>query len=272
MSVTKDGRRIYMPTGELAHEGIWEVIDAADGSVIDSIDSAGLGPHNTILSADGSRVYLGPRFSNYLMVGDTINNTLIRAIGPVKSGVRPFTINNEESLAFITTSGFLGFQVGDIKSGKIAYTVQVKGFPTAPRSAPSHGISISPDEKEVYLVDSVNDYVHVFDVSGLPASAPRQTASIKLAGSLSGQESPCASDCPKDGWIHHSHDGRYVLVGDSGDVIDTARRKTVGMLPAMANTRKEIEIDFQGGAPVWAMNNRSSIGAVSQDPGKVIFQ
>jgi hypothetical protein len=34
-------------------------------------------------------------------------------------------------------------------------------------------------------------------------------------------------------------------------------------LPALANSRKEIEIDFEGSAslPTWAMNNRSSIGS-----------
>jgi hypothetical protein len=33
-------------------------------------------------------------------------------------------------------------------------------------------------------------------------------------------------------------------------------------LPALANSRKEIEIDFQDGLPLptWAMNNRSSLG------------
>ena len=111
-------------------------------------------------------------------------------------------------------------------------------------------------------MDSINNYVHVFDVTGIPELAPRQVADIRLLGALSHNESPCAYDCLKDGWLHHSRDGRYVFVGDSGDVIDTTIRKTVMTLPALANSRKEIEIDFEGGAPLptWAMNNRSSIG------------
>jgi hypothetical protein len=111
-------------------------------------------------------------------------------------------------------------------------------------------------------MDSINSYVHVFDVTGLPGSAPRQVADIQLLGALSHNESSCAYDCLKDGWLHHSRDGRYVFVGDSGDVIDTKLRKTAMRLPALANSRKEIEIDFEDGAPLptWAMNNRSSIG------------
>jgi hypothetical protein len=266
MSISPDGNTIYMPTGESAAGALWKVIDANSGNVTTSIDSGGIGPHNTVVSPDGSRVYLGPRRTNYLEVASARTNQVIRKIGPVGGvgGIRPFTINGAQNLAFIALSGFLGFQVGDIKTGSILYTVPVQGFPTrggAP-SAPSHGISLSPDEKEVYLIDSISNYVHVFDVTGLPGSAPRQVADIQLLGTLSHNESPCAYNCLKYGWLHHSRDGRYVFVGDSGDVIDTALRKTAMTLPAMANSRTEIEIDFKVGAPLptWAMNNRSSIG------------
>jgi hypothetical protein len=204
---------------------------------------------------------MGPRASNYLVEAATSDNAVLHRIGPVLSGVRPFTINASETLAFITTSQFLGFQVGEVGSGKVIYTTQVIGFPTSggAASAWSHGISVSPDGKELYLIDSISSYVHVFDVSGLPNMPPKQVADIPLVGSLSGDEVGCAYDCLRDGWLHHSRDGRYVFVGDSGDVIDTTLRKTVASLPAMANSRKEIEIDFQDGVPVWAMGNRSSI-------------
>jgi DNA-binding beta-propeller fold protein YncE len=266
MSISPDGNNIYMPTGELASGGIWKVIDAKSGDVTASIDSGGIGPHNTVVSPDGSRVYLGPRRSNYLVVASTRTNRVIGKIGPVGGigGIRPFTINGAQNLAFITLSGFLGFQVGDINTGRILYTVPVKGFPTrgGPPLSSSHGISLSPDEKEVYVIDSISNYVHVFDVSGLPGAPPRQVADIRSVGRMTHKESPCAYNCRKYGWLHHSRDGRYVFVGDSGDVIDTRLRKKAMTLPAMANSRTEIEIDFEGGAPLpaWAMSNRSSIG------------
>src|SRR5215472_12308545 len=132
MSISPDGKTIYMPTGESASGGIWEVIDAKSGNVAASIDSVGIGPHNTVVSSDGSRVYLGPRSSNYLVVASTRTNRVIRKIGPVGGigGIRPFTINGAQNLAFITLSGFLGFQVVDISTGSILYTVPVHGFPT----------------------------------------------------------------------------------------------------------------------------------------------
>jgi DNA-binding beta-propeller fold protein YncE len=262
MSISPDGGTIYMPTGELALGGVWKVLDARSGNVIASIDSGGTGPHNTVVNSNGSHVYLGPRYSNYLIVASSRDNDVLRQIGPVQNGVRPFTINAKETLAYITTSGFLGFHVADINTGKIIYTVPVRGFKASGGAAtcPSHGISLSPGEKEIYLIDSINNYVHVFDVSGGRSSMPAQVANIPLRGPLSGDESGCAYDCLKDGWIHHSRNGRYVFVGDSGDVIDTKIRTTVATLPAMANARKEIEIDFQNNSPVWAMISRSSVG------------
>jgi hypothetical protein len=98
--------------------------------VIGAIDSGGRGPHNTVVSRDGNYVFMGPRGSNYLVMADTATNMVIRQIGPVANGVRPFTINSRARLAFITTTGLLGFSVGDINSGRILYTIQVQGFPT----------------------------------------------------------------------------------------------------------------------------------------------
>jgi DNA-binding beta-propeller fold protein YncE len=149
MSISPDGGTIYMPTGEVASGGVWKVLDARSGDVIASIDSGGTGPHNTVVNSNGSHVYLGPRYSNYVIVASSRGNAVLGQIGPVLNGVRPFTINAKETLAYITTTGFLGFQVADINTGKIIHTVPVRGFKTSGGAAtcPSHGISLSPDEK-----------------------------------------------------------------------------------------------------------------------------
>jgi len=259
MSITANGKKIYMPTGELASGGIWEVLRADTGDPIAAIDTDGVGPHNTLISVNGRHVYMGPRGTNYLIVGSVATGKVIGHVGPVQDGVRPFTINRKETLAFITTTGFLGFQVGNIKTGEIIYTVGVQGFPNTggAASAPSHGITLSRDETELYVVDSINSYVHIFDVSGLPGVAPTQVADVPLQSQLTGVELDCAYDCTRDGWLNRSRDGRYIFVGDSGDVIDTAKHQSIGVLPALANTRNAIEIDFRGTTPIYAMTNRN---------------
>jgi DNA-binding beta-propeller fold protein YncE len=264
MAITPDGKTIYMPAGENSGSSLWYVENASTGDDIGTIQTD-LGPHDTVVSVNGSHVYMGPRNLNDtptdLYVADTTTNQITQKVGPFLKGVRPFTINREETLVYASTTGFLGFQVGSITTGKILYTVPIQGFSCRSNGAsdPSHGISLSPDEKELYVIDSPCGYVHVFDVSSVPQSQPKQVADIKLAHPLEGAEQECAYDCLKDGWLQHSVDGRYVFVGDSGDVIDTATRKPVAFLPSLANTRKMIEIDWQNHVPV-ATSERQGLG------------
>jgi DNA-binding beta-propeller fold protein YncE len=264
MDISADGQRIYMPTGELNSGGAWNVLDAHDGHLLTSIQ-AGAGPHNTLVGLGGRLVYLGGRNFDYLDVADTGTNAVVKRIGPLRSGVRPFTINGRETLAFTTATGFLGFQVSSIVTGRVLYTQSFPGFGWSSKdfapSAPSHGISLSPDERQVWVMDAPNSYVHVFDVSGLPAAAPRLLANIKLSKPMSGEESPCSYDCARDGWIQHSRDGRFVYVGDSGDVIDAHRFRVVARLATLRQTRKMLEIDWRNGAPV-AATSRQGIGYV----------
>ncbi len=264
MAISPDGSRIYMPSGELDASGVWSVLDARDGSVISTIH-AGAGAHNTVMSLDGRDVYLGGREHNYLEVADTASGRVIKNIGPLRSGVRPFTINGRQTLAYTTATGFLGFQVSSITSGKVLYTQAFPGFGWNPSSfapsAPSHGISLSPDERSVWVIDAPNSYVHVFGVAQVPRRAPRLLANIRLSQPMSGDEAPCAYDCTRDGWIQHSRDGRFVYVGDSGDVFDAHTFRRVAYLPTLRNTRKMLEIDWRGGVPV-ATTSRQGVGYV----------
>jgi hypothetical protein len=213
----------------------------------------------------GRYVYLGGRNHDYLEVADTTTNQVVRNIGPLRSGVRPFTINGRETLAFTTATGYLGFQVSSLTTGQVLYTQNFPGFTynpsTFPASAPSHGISLSPNERQVWAIDAPNGYVHVFDVSHLPAQGPSLLANIALRHTLSGAEEPCTYDCARDGWVQHSRDGRFVYVGDSGDVLSTATFKPVAYIPTLRQTRKMLEIDWRGGVPI-ATTTRSGLGYV----------
>ena len=267
-AVSPDGKRLYMPTGENASSGIWNILDTSNGAVIGTIQG-GAGAHNTVASGDGRYVYLGGRNHDFLDVYDTTSGT-VREVGPLVNGVRPFAVNGSNTLAFTTATEFDGFQVSSTTSGKVLFTTS---FGTIPQSFPfttaSHGISLSPDEKQLYVIDAVHKAVQVYDVSRVSQGvAPTQLGVIPVAG-LSGTESPCAYDCGRDGWLQHSLDGRFVYVGDSGEVINTATRTVLTTLPTLANTRKSLEIDWAGGVPV-ATSGRTGVGYVTQATGQVL--
>src|SRR5581483_324291 len=176
IAITPNGRALFMAVGESSNSSIWEVIDPANGKVTGSI-SAGSGPHETIIGPDGKYLYLGAVNTPYLEVASTSTDRIVRKVGPLHSpGVRPFTINAAQTFAFTTSWSFLGFQVSSLRTGKVLYSASPPGFrfdPATFRSIPDHGISLSPDGRQLYLIDTPNGYVHVFDVSGLPRSAPR---------------------------------------------------------------------------------------------------
>ena len=227
--------------------------------------ATGNAAHNTVVSLDGKYVYLGALNSTYLYMVSTATNTIVKKIGPLTPGVRPFTINGSQTLAYTTATGFLGFDVSSITTGKLLYHVPIKGFASSTAAEVSHGITLSPDEKELYVIDTANSYAHVFNVSNVPVSAPVQVADIplrKMSGSGVPAETPCSYDCTHEGWILHSLDGRFVYVGDSGDVIDTATRKVVTNLEPLFNTRKYLEIDFSNGNAV-ATSSRHGLGYVT---------
>jgi hypothetical protein len=262
--VSPDGSRLYMPTGENTPSGVWNVLDTSNGAVVGTIQG-GSGAHNTIASNDGRYVYLGGREYDYLDVYDTATGA-VRGVGPLKSGVRPFTVNAANTLAFTTATGFDGFQISSIATGKVLFTVSFGPVPQGfPITAPSHGASLSPDEKQLYVIDSPNKQIHVYDVSRVAEGvAPSKLGTIAVAG-LSGTESPCAYDCGRGGWLQHSLDGRFVYVGDSGEVIDTANRQVLTTLPPLLNTKKMLEIDWAGGVPV-ATSGRTGVGHVGSVP------
>jgi DNA-binding beta-propeller fold protein YncE len=252
MAITRDGRRIYMPVGEFSASGLWNIINAANGSIVGSI-TAGLGAHNTIVGLDGRYVYLAGLDTPYLAVASTSTNRIVREIGPLKSGGRPFTINGRQTLAFTTATGFLGFQVSGIRTGKVLYTIQFPSTSYNPSTfryhAPCHGIALSPNERWLYVIDTPNNVVHVFDVRRLPLVAPHEIAEIKLPHP------------PVGGWLQLSRSGRYLYVGNSGDVIDTATLSVAQFLAPLQNTADSLEVDWQKGRVI-ATTTRYGLGYV----------
>lgn len=258
-AITPDGSKIYMPHGD-GSDGLTSVLDASNGNVLGSVNTGTFG-HNVVASLDGSQVYVagytGTNYNYVHVVNPTNNQTF--DVGPTLNGVRPFTVNAAHSLLFTTSSNTCGFQVLSITTKAPLYTVPFSGSCAwSASTAPSHGISLSPDERRVYVMDAPLDQLEVYDVSGLPASAPSFVASVPL-GSLSGFSSSCQTYCEREGWVLNDLSGRYVYVGDAGNVISTSTLQVVATLPALQNTRQMIEVDWTNGA-ISATSTRFGLG------------
>jgi hypothetical protein len=130
-----------------------------------------------------------------LNVADGATRRVVKQVGPFGNAIRPFTVNGSETLVFVNVNALLGFEVGDLQTGRVLHRVEVDGYKQGPvkrHGCPSHGIGLTPDEKELWLADGANSSVHIFDATVMP---PVKTASIKLR------------DQP--GWVTFGIDGQY---------------------------------------------------------------
>jgi DNA-binding beta-propeller fold protein YncE len=248
LSISPDGKVIYLPTLEKEH---WNVVDAETGEVIKQIQTNS-GAHNTLYGPDGANVYMAGLRTPTLGVADTRTHTVIKQVGPFDHAIRPFTINGSQTLCYVNINGLLGFEIGDLRTGKKIHHVEVEGFQqgTVKRhGCPSHGIGLTPDEKEVWLCDAANQRMHIFDNTVMP---PKQIASVEVR------------DQP--GWITFSLDGKHAYPS-TGEIVDIKSRKVIAALQdengKMVMSEKVIEIHMDGKKSV-KIGDQFGIGRVTK--------
>ena len=246
MAISPDGRTIYLPQLE---GPAWHVVDAMTGEVTGTIETNS-GSHNTIVSADGKNVYLAGLKAPVLPVLDAATQKITSMVGPFGNFIRPFTVNGKGTLVFVNVNGLLGFEVGDLTTGKFLHRVEVAGYKqgTVKRhGCPSHGIALTPDEKELWVADCANSAIHVFDATVMP---PVQRTSI------------AARDCV--GWLSFSMDGRFAY-SSTGEIIDATSKKVIAVLKDelgnAVQSEKMLDIEIAGGK-VTRAGNQFGVGKV----------
>jgi DNA-binding beta-propeller fold protein YncE len=237
IALSPDGKTLYVPSFEGPH---WNVVDAATGATLTKVVTSS-GAHNTFWSADGARVYLEGLRSPLLTVVDPRTHTVTKTVGPFSAPVRPFTVNGAGTRAYVNVNGLVGFEIGDIETGRMLHRVELEGItkgPVARHGCPSHGIGLTPDETELWVSDGHNQAMHVFDNTVTP---PRPVASLKLR------------DQP--GWVTFSIDGAHAYPS-SGEVFEVRTRKKIASLRdeegRLVGSEKLLQIDFEGDKPVRA--------------------
>ena len=158
-----------------------------------------------------------------------------------------------DGVEYVTRRGELGFRVYRLDTHTLVHVITFTGYTWNPRfgpNPPDHGLALAPDRPELWVLDAPNNVIHIFDVSG---TTPEPIADVRLTRPLTGDESPCAhARCQRIGALQFSADGRFVYVGDSGDVFDAKRHEQVANLEALRNSHLTIEVDWIGGKPAFA--------------------
>jgi DNA-binding beta-propeller fold protein YncE len=216
--ITSDGGTIVVGSDL---QDYWYVVDAATGKLKGTIKAPNsMNAHNLNLSPDGKLAFMSPN-GPVLAVGDVQTMKLVKEIR-FTDNVRPFVVNHDASKIYANVNNLLGFEIADVNTRQVIKRVEVTSFPwkeamsnprvKVPHGCPSHGIALVNDEREVWIVDGINNYVHIFDNT---------------------QETPSLIDSVKTGhgpaWITIGLGGKYAYVS-SGDVIDTQTRHVVAQM------------------------------------------
>jgi outer membrane protein assembly factor BamB len=193
-SITMDGKKLYVPTGwwYKGDDSGFLMINPEDGELIKRI-TVGTAAHNSIASLDGKYVYLGT--TTKLTQFDAASGETLQSIEPVgESGVFPFTVKSDNSLAFVCLGQHAGFDVVDLKKGEAIHRVFAVNPDTGERIAHrTHGAGMTPDESQLWISDQAGQRLYTFDLTVLP---PTQTGHLDL--SMGGH-----------GWVCFSLDGAY---------------------------------------------------------------
>ena len=242
-SITMDGKKIYVPTGfwYAGDDSGFLVVNAENGELIKRIH---VGPkaHNSIVTLDGKYVLLGS--DTMLTMFDTSNDRMIRQIKPVgESGVFPYTITSTNDTAFVCLGKHVGFDVVNLKNGKVTHRVLAGDEPIPHRT---HGAALTPDEKELWISDQRGKKLFIFDATKMPPT-PKGHVELSMGG---------------HGWVCFSLDGKYAWP-HTPDIFDARTKEKVATFrdengkPVCGS--KFIEVHFRDGKVV-AMGNEFGLG------------
>lgn len=238
--VTPDGKTLVVGSDL---KDFWYVIDAQSGSLKGKIQAPkSMFAHNMGLSADGKTVFMAPNGVT-MTVGDVPSMKAIKTI-TFSDHVRPFVINHNATRVYANLNNLLGFEIADVTTGKVIRRIEAPADMWKPQwgdvnkrfyghGCPSHGIAMTPDESEIWVVDNINYGVLVYDNTG---EWPVMKMSFPTTASAD--------------WITMGLDGQYAFLS-SGDVVDVKAKRIVAQMKdeygKPMHSEKYLEMAFSSG-------------------------
>ena len=231
VSITHDGRQVFVP---VRNDNAIDVVDTTTMRVVDRLKAPAM-PHNTYVSANGKHLYLGTMGGSRITIYDTATHKQINEIAP-GDWVRPIALKRDESLAYVALSKLHGFAVVDLKEGKTVRRVELPPLPPGTEIPPydtlTHGLALTPDERELYVTSMAGKAIYAFSVPEL-----KQLAKIDVGRFPN--------------WITISSDGRLVWVSNqlsnTVSAIDTRTKKVVATIPVGLEPKRLLAVDVNIG-------------------------
>ncbi|SRR5581483_4464463 len=170
VAITRDGRRVYVC---IRDESWVDIIDTASLEREKSVP-VGRNPHNVYLTPDGKYMIATSMGDNKLTIIDTAREEPAFEI-PLGGVPRPVAIDARADgtiqRLFVQLSDLHGFAVVDYAQRRVSDKILLPAAPPGarpliPRTF-SHGISISPDKKTLWVTSLLDNSVSVFSLPDL---------------------------------------------------------------------------------------------------------
>jgi YVTN family beta-propeller protein len=201
---TPDGRFVGVP---IRDGDSVDVVDMNVGKVVKVLPVRA--PHNCFNAGRNDNLYVSGMGDHEIDVID-LKKLEYSAKIPIEGIPRPYAVSADEKTLYVALTDFHGFAAVSIPNKKEIARVEL---PPAPPSTcvlephtPTHGLTLSPDGKKLWVTSLGDDKMYVYDVSAK-----------KIVGSTA------TGRCPN--WIAFSPDGKYAAVSNSAEdtasVIDT---------------------------------------------------
>ena len=198
-----------------------------DGDSVQIVDSESLRvlkalavkrPHNCHNAGNNEHMFVTSTGSNQVNMIDLRTLEYIAEI-PVGGQPRPIAVDREEDTMYVALSGLHGFVIVDIPSRKIVRKVEFPPLPPntdlGPFNTATHGLTITPDGKELWAATVPTGSVYVYDIKNGKVLPPIGVGKLP-------------------NWIAFSSDGRYGCITNTGSndcsIVDRRTRKEVSRI------------------------------------------
>lgn len=237
LSISPNGRLLYVPTWEGNTFDYINVLDATSGDIARQV-------HFSNASHDALFPLSGPLFQEtksedgsgrYLYLIDPASYAISR-IGPYADILGPFAVDGRSRYVVNNVTHLWGMQVADLKTGRIV-TANIPDPPPSKEWYLPHGIAWRPDQREVWQSSGENDsHVYIWDMSNPMAPILKQRLNLRSG--------------PGPHWVTFDIDGNYAYVAPSKDsekgteIFDARTHVFVGTI---GSSEDMLEIDFSRG-------------------------
>ena len=233
IAVTRNGDRIVV--GIARGKGGLDIVDAATLTLKKTIPAGRL--HNVYVTPDGKYAIGGSIGAKKLYVFDLATEEVAWEL-PMTEGVRPMAIeanpDGSTKRIFAQLSALNGFAVVDFAARKQTATVRLPEPPQRydeggyRENEPSHGISVAPDNKTLWVTSIPNNAVYVYALDTMKEIGHVDLPSYRV----SGNPMPISAVA---NWTTFTPDGKYLYISNSGmrsvSVVDVPDMKVVKVIP-----------------------------------------